>query len=185
MDIDFTIFFFYILGDEAASFTKEEMQQGKHTEYEKNLHEELSMNSSSSVTTSTTTAHPANSVSAHSESSIVASSSNTPLVTSTSARDSVNSSSPSGIQQQQQQVVIGSGTVQAPNGRATSENSDKISSRSPSPVVHHQITNGGWPNLGMDSKKNRYVLRNSHLLHILDDKDNGMKRFLVFSLQAI
>ena len=183
MDIDFTIFF-CILGDEAASFTKEEMQQGKHTEYEKNLHEELSMNSSSSVTTSTTTAHPANSVSAHSESSIVASSSNTPLVTSTSARDSVNSSSPSGIQQQQQ-VVIGSGTVQAPNGRATSENSDKISSRSPSPVVHHQITNGGWPNLGMDSKKNRYVLRNSHLLHILDDKDNGMKRFLVFSLQAI
>ena len=155
MDIDFTIFF-CILGDEAASFTKEEMQQGKHTEYEKNLHEELSMNSSSSVTTSTTTAHPANSVSAHSESSIVASSSNTPLVTSTSARDSVNSSSPSGIQQQQQ-VVIGSGTVQAPNGRATSENSDKISSRSPSPVVHHQITNGGWPNLGMDSKKNRYV----------------------------
>ena len=183
MDIDFTIFF-CILGDEAASFTKEEMQQGKHTEYEKNLHEELSMNSSSSVTTSsTTTAHPANSVSAHSESSIVASSSNTPLVTSTSARDSVNSSSPSGIQQQQQ-VVIGSGTVQAPNGRATSENSDKISSRSPSPVVHHQITNGGWPNLGMDSKKNRYVLRNSHLLHILDE-DNGIKRFFVFSLQAI
>ena len=156
MDTDFTIFF-CILGDEAASFTKEEMQQGKHTEYEKNLHEELSINSSSSVTTSTTTAHPAsgNSVSAHSESSIVASSSTTTLVTSTSARDSVNSSSPSGIQQQQ--VVIGSGTVQAPNGRATSENSDKISSRSPSPVVHHQITNGGWPNLGMDSKKNRYV----------------------------
>ena len=30
-----------IAGDEAASFTKEEMQQGKHTEYEKNLHEEL------------------------------------------------------------------------------------------------------------------------------------------------
>ena len=28
-------------GDEAASFTKEEMQQGKHTEYEKNLHDEL------------------------------------------------------------------------------------------------------------------------------------------------
>ena len=28
-------------GDEAASVTKEEMQQGKHTEYEKNLHEEL------------------------------------------------------------------------------------------------------------------------------------------------
>ena len=28
-------------GDEAASFTKEEMQQGKHTEYEKALHEEM------------------------------------------------------------------------------------------------------------------------------------------------
>lgn len=29
------------LGDEAASFTKEEMQQGKHTEYEKMLHDEM------------------------------------------------------------------------------------------------------------------------------------------------
>ncbi|XP_028966669.1 CCR4-NOT transcription complex subunit 4 [Galendromus occidentalis] len=29
------------LGDEAASFTKEQMQAGKHTEYEKRLHEEL------------------------------------------------------------------------------------------------------------------------------------------------
>jgi len=29
------------LGDEAASFTKEEMQQGKHTEYEKQLHDEM------------------------------------------------------------------------------------------------------------------------------------------------
>ena len=28
-------------GDEAASFTKEEMQQGKHTDYEKQLHEEM------------------------------------------------------------------------------------------------------------------------------------------------
>ena len=34
-----------IAGDEHASFTKEQMQQGKHTEYEKSLHEELSMNS--------------------------------------------------------------------------------------------------------------------------------------------
>ena len=29
------------LGDEQASFTKEQMQQGKHTEYEKALHEEM------------------------------------------------------------------------------------------------------------------------------------------------
>ena len=28
-------------GDEAASFTKEEMQQGKHTDYEKMLHDEM------------------------------------------------------------------------------------------------------------------------------------------------
>ena len=32
---------FVILGDEAASFTKEEMQQGKHTDYERLLHEQL------------------------------------------------------------------------------------------------------------------------------------------------
>jgi len=54
------------LGDEAASFTKEGMQQGKHTEYEKNLHEEMINNESSSsssggggshsTTTATTTA---------------------------------------------------------------------------------------------------------------------------------
>ena len=35
-----------MLGDEAASFTKEEMQQGKHTEYEKHLHEEMLLNQS-------------------------------------------------------------------------------------------------------------------------------------------
>merc|ERR1719242_1362007 len=34
------------LGDEQASFTKEEMQQGKHTEYEKHLHEEMILNQS-------------------------------------------------------------------------------------------------------------------------------------------
>ncbi len=30
-----------LIGDEAASFTKEEMQQGKHTDYEKQLHDEM------------------------------------------------------------------------------------------------------------------------------------------------
>jgi hypothetical protein len=32
---------FCIAGDAEASFTKEEMQQGKHQEYEKKLHEQL------------------------------------------------------------------------------------------------------------------------------------------------
>lgn len=32
---------FYVVGDAEASFTKEEMQQGKHQEYEKKLHEQL------------------------------------------------------------------------------------------------------------------------------------------------
>ena len=57
-------FHWLLPGDEAASFTKEEMQQGKHTEYEKNLHEEMINNESSSssgggshsTTTTTTTA---------------------------------------------------------------------------------------------------------------------------------
>jgi CCR4-NOT transcription complex subunit 4 len=31
----------HIAGDAEASFTKEEMQQGKHQEYEKKLHEQL------------------------------------------------------------------------------------------------------------------------------------------------
>lgn len=30
-----------VVGDTEASFTKEEMQQGKHQEYEKKLHEQL------------------------------------------------------------------------------------------------------------------------------------------------
>ncbi|GAB6028917.1 CCR4-NOT transcription complex subunit 4 [Chamberlinius hualienensis] len=41
------------LGDDAASFTKEEMQQGKHQEYEKKLHEQL-FNSMRKQTTSPT-----------------------------------------------------------------------------------------------------------------------------------
>ena len=39
--IDLIIQFLYFPGDEAASFTKEEMQQGKHTDYEKALHDEM------------------------------------------------------------------------------------------------------------------------------------------------
>lgn len=36
-----SLMFTLIAGDEAASFTKEEMQQGKHTDYERQLHEQL------------------------------------------------------------------------------------------------------------------------------------------------
>ena len=137
-----------ILGDEAASFTKEEMQQGKHTEYEKNLHEELSM---SSTSVSSALHNPAASSSTHSESSIITSAGTSTVM---SARDSVNSTGPSPTSGGGGQMI-----QVAPNGRATSEsNSDVItSSRSPSPhpQQHHQMTNGGWPNLGMDSKKSR------------------------------
>ena len=130
------------------------MQQGKHTEYEKNLHEELSM---SSTSVSSALHNPAASSSTHSESSIITSAGTSTVM---SARDSVNSTGPSptsgGGGPGQMNIQV------APNGRATSEsNSDKLSSRTPSPhpqqPQHHQITNGGWPNLGMDSKKNRYV----------------------------
>lgn len=39
------------LGDPEASFTKDEMHQGKHQEYEKRLHEALIASSNGSVTT--------------------------------------------------------------------------------------------------------------------------------------
>ena len=46
------------IGDEAASFTKEEMQQGKHTDYERALHEQIerqdATNSSQPAQASTT-----------------------------------------------------------------------------------------------------------------------------------
>ena len=38
---EFTYLILYFPGDEHASFTKEQMQQGKHTEYEKSLHDEM------------------------------------------------------------------------------------------------------------------------------------------------
>ncbi|XP_071452177.1 mucin-19 isoform X2 [Hetaerina americana] len=38
------------LGDREASFTKEEMQQGKHTEYERKLHEQLNVSSAPTST---------------------------------------------------------------------------------------------------------------------------------------
>ena len=86
-----------ILGDEAASFTKEEMQQGKHTEYEKNLHEELSMSSTTSVSSSSTMHNPAASMSStlHSESSIITSSGTSTVM---SARDSTGPSPTSGME---------------------------------------------------------------------------------------
>lgn len=35
------IFFYFSQGDQEASFTKDDMQQGKHQEYERKLHEQL------------------------------------------------------------------------------------------------------------------------------------------------
>ena len=112
----------------------------------------------SSTSVSSALHNPAASSSTHSESSIITSAGTSTVM---SARDSVNSTGPSptsggGGPGQMNNIQV------APNGRATSEsNSDKLSSRTPSPhpqqPQHHQITNGGWPNLGMDSKKNRYV----------------------------
>ena len=50
------------LGDEAASFTKEEMQQGKHTDYEKALHDEMikanNANAASTAAAATGSASP-------------------------------------------------------------------------------------------------------------------------------
>ena len=48
------------LGDEAASFTKEEMQQGKHTDYEKALHDEMikANNANAASTAATGSASP-------------------------------------------------------------------------------------------------------------------------------
>ena len=46
------------LGEEAASFTKEEMQQSKHQEYEQALYEQY-MNSQNLANTGTNHPHPA------------------------------------------------------------------------------------------------------------------------------
>ena len=108
------------------------MQQGKHTEYEKNLHDELSM--SSTVSHQSTT-------SATSDSSMY--SSPTTVAKTNAGGDATQTATTVAS------VVASSVT----NGRATSENSDKLSSRTPSP--HHQMTNGGWPNLMDNSKKSR------------------------------
>ena len=122
------------LGDEAASFTKEEMQQGKHTEYEKNLHDELSMSSTVSHHSSTSITPP--------DSSLYSSPNTTNLVSKTNSSGDVT-------------TTVASVVAATTNGRATSENSDKFSSRTPSP--QHQMTNGGWPNLMENSKRTRYV----------------------------
>ena len=131
----------FFKGDEAASFTKEEMQQGKHTEYEKNLHEELAM--SSTVSSAPTTTDSSS------------------MITTNSSSNSGNTSValPPAASNRDEQQPPPQPPVQATqaNGRATSEHSDKFSSRTPSP---HQMVNGGWPNLGMDNniiKKSRYI----------------------------
>ena len=110
------------------------MQQGKHTEYEKNLHDELSMSStvSHNSTTSNTTC---------SDSSLY-SSPTTNIVAKTNSSGDVTTA-----------TTVASVVAATTNGRATSENSDKLSSRTPSP--HHPMTNGGWPNLMENSKRTR------------------------------
>ena len=107
----------------------------------------------SSTSVSSALHNPAASSSTHSESSIITSAGTSTVM---SARDSVNSTGPSptsgGGGPGQMNIPV------APNGRATSEsNSDKLSSRTPSP--HHQMTNGGWPNLMDNSKRSRLVSR--------------------------
>ena len=163
-----------LAGDEAASFTKEEMQQGKHTEYEKNLHDELSM---SSTTTVHGGPHPggssgvgpgvSNSVpggsdggpsasmitagsATYSSPSAVGAGSNIAPGTSTGSSMSTSSTVASVVANS---TAVGSSTGTTPNGRAASEHSDKIpssTSRTPSPH-HSHMANGGWPNLGMDN----------------------------------
>ena len=149
------------------------MQQGKHTEYEKNLHDELSM---SSTTTVHGGPHPggssgvggvSNSVSGvpgsdgpsasmitagsatYSSPSAVAAGSNLAPGTSTGSSMSTSSTVASVVANS---TAVGSSTG-TPNGRAASEHSDKIpssTSRTPSPH-HSHMANGGWPNLGMDN----------------------------------
>ena len=48
------------LGEESASFTKEEMQQGKHQDYEQRLYETFMNQLNSSTTAAATTASPTN-----------------------------------------------------------------------------------------------------------------------------
>ena len=146
------------------------MQQGKHTEYEKNLHDELSM---SSTTTVHGGPHPggssgvggvSNSVpgsdgpsasmitagsATYSSPSAVGAGSNIAPGTSTGSSMSTSSTVASVVANS---TAVGSSTG-TPNGRAASEHSDKIpssTSRTPSPH-HSHMANGGWPNLGMDN----------------------------------
>ncbi|XP_074661021.1 uncharacterized protein LOC141913398 isoform X2 [Tubulanus polymorphus] len=83
------------LGEEAASFTKEEMQQGKHQDYEQRLYEQY-MNSQNTAhhgttTTSKTATHPATTVSTSSSSSVTAAAA-APVSTSSSSPPSSSSS---------------------------------------------------------------------------------------------
>ena len=148
-------------GDEAASFTKEEMQQGKHTEYEKNLHDELSMSSTNVQGGSSGPSPPSvgvttGGVSAVESSMITATGSATySSPTSVGLPGSNPGSGSSGVSSMSSATtvasVVANSTSNTTNGRAASEHSDKIpSSTSRTPSPHHPMANGGWPNLGMD-----------------------------------
>ncbi|KAG8226245.1 hypothetical protein J437_LFUL006347, partial [Ladona fulva] len=86
------------LGDREASFTKEEMQQGKHTEYERKLHEQLNATSAptsisnhlTSSSPSPSSASPSSSSSSSSSISLSSGSSNSSIPPNTLAHNHIN-----------------------------------------------------------------------------------------------
>ena len=155
----------FFTGDEAASFTKEEMQQGKHTEYEKNLHDELSMSSTNVQGGSSVPSPPSVGVSVGGVVGVTGSAVESSMITATgsatySSPTSVGlpgsnpGSGSSGVSSLSSATTVASvvaNSTSTTNGRAASEHSDKIpSSTSRTPSPHHPMANGGWPNLGMD-----------------------------------
>jgi hypothetical protein len=108
------------------------MQQGKHTEYEKNLHDELMLSSTISAQQPTSTI---------SESSIASATFSSATMVNTAGNGGESDSNAGGCS---------TTTATTTNGRATSESSEKLLSRSPSP--QHQA-NGGWPNLLLEDSK--------------------------------
>ena len=156
------------------------MQQGKHTEYEKNLHDELSMSStttvhggphpggSSGVGPGVSNSVPGGSDGGPSASMITAGSAtySSPSAVGAGSNQAPGTSSGSSMSTSStvasvvaNSTAVGSSTGTTPNGRAASEHSDKIpssTSRTPSPH-HSHMANGGWPNLGMDNNsRSRY-----------------------------
>lgn len=124
------------LGDEAASFTKEDMQMGKHQEYEQRLLHDLFGGGSSSSTTSQQ----------HSP---------TVVTTTTSSSSSSTSSSSSAINNQA--AILLQQQLEAERNRmsptTTSTTSTTVTSnKSPSPPITTNHNNAdAWPSLQRDS----------------------------------